>query len=113
MDDEVKKKIDENWKVAAGKEKEEAAMKQEPYHEPTFTIFLSSIAMQVMIALGKLENPLTGKTEINPEQARFLIDTLSLIKEKTKGNLTSEEEKFLNESLYNLRMTYIEVKEST
>ena len=67
--------------------------------------------MQAMIAAGKLENPVTRKTEKNLEQARFLIDTLEILKEKTKGNLAKEEENLLDDSLFNLRMMYVEEKE--
>jgi hypothetical protein len=56
MDEEFKKKIDEGWKNQVDKEKEEAAEQKITYHEPTFTIFLSSISMQAMIAIGKLES---------------------------------------------------------
>ena len=106
--EEVKKKVDDDWKAQVEKEKREAESRKEVYRQPTFTVFLSSMSMQAMIALGKLENPLTKKIEKNLEQARFLIDTLGIIKEKTKGNLTKEEENFLEESLFNLRMLYVE-----
>lgn len=109
--EEQKKKVDESWKSQINKEKKEAEDKNETYHEPTFTVFLSSLGMQAMIAMGRLENPLSGKTEMNLEHARFLIDTLEILKEKTKGNLTSQEETLLEESLFNLRMMYVEVKE--
>lgn len=108
MEEEIKKKIDEDWKVQAEKEKKKAQDKDEIYHEPTFTIFLSSLGMQALIAMGRLVNPVTGKPEKNLEQARFLVDTLGIIKEKTKGNLNPEEEKLLDESLFNLRMIYVE-----
>jgi hypothetical protein len=110
VEEVVKKKVDEDWKAQAQKEKNQAQGKNEVYHEPTFTIFLSSLSMQAMIAMGKLENPITSKLEKNLEQARFLVDTLGIIKEKTKGNLTSEEEKLLEEALFNLRMMYIQEK---
>jgi hypothetical protein len=110
MNEEVRKKVDEDWKQQVEKEKKEAQEKNEPYHTPTFTIFLSSLSMQAMIALGRIENPLTGKLEKNLQQARFLIDTLEIIKNKTKGNLTSEEETLLNDALFNLRMMYVEEK---
>jgi len=106
--EEVKKKVDDDWKAQVEKEKREAESRKEVYRQPTFTVFLSSMSMQAMIALGKLENPLTKKIEKNLEQARFFIDTLGIIKEKTKGNLTQEEENFLEESLFNLRMLYVE-----
>lgn len=110
MDDSIRKKVDESWKDQIEKDKKVSEEKNETYHQPTFIIFLSSLAMQAMIALGKLENPLTGKTETNLEQARFLIDTLEIINEKTKNNLTEQESKFFEDSLYNLRMIYIEQK---
>lgn len=108
MNDEIKKKVDENWKTQAEKEKGEAEEKAEKYYQPTFTIFLSSLSMQAMISLGKLENPLTEKTEKNLEQARFLIDTLAIIKDKTKNNLTADEGNFLDDILFNLRTLYLE-----
>lgn len=113
MTEEAKKKVDEAWKTEVEREKQKAEANNQPYREPTFTIFLSSISMQAMIALGKLENPFTGKIEKNMEQAKFLIDTLNILKNKTRGNLTSEEEKFLDESLFNLRMAYVEEKRGT
>jgi hypothetical protein len=108
---EAKKKVDEDWKAQVEKEKREAETKKEPYHEPTFTVFLSSMSMQAMIALGKLQNPATGKLEKNIAQARFLIDMLGILKDKTKGNLNPEEENLLNESLFNLRLLYVQEKE--
>lgn len=108
MREDIKKKVDEDWKAQVEREKQQARQRNEVYRQPTFTIFLSSLSMQAMIALGRLENPLTKKIEKNLEQARFLIDTFGIIKEKTKGNLTKEEENFLEEALFNLRMIYVE-----
>jgi hypothetical protein len=110
MDDETKH-VDENWKNQIDKEKNTADEQKETYHTPTFTIFLSSLAMQAMIAMGKLENPVTGKSEVNLEQARFLIDTIDIISAKTKGNLTKDEESLVNDALYNLRMLYLQGKD--
>lgn len=110
MSEEIRKKVDEQWKVQAEKEKQEAQNKQEAYHEPTFRLFLSSLSMQAMVALGRLENPATSKLERNLEQARFLVDTIGIIKEKTKGNLNPEEERLLDDSLFSLRMMYVEEK---
>jgi hypothetical protein len=102
------KHVDESWKNQVEKEKKTAQESKEAYHEPNFTIFISSLAMQAMIALGKLENPITKKTEKNVDQGRFLIDTIGILKEKTKGNLAPEEDKLLDEALYNLRMLYLQ-----
>ncbi|MBD3264766.1 MAG: DUF1844 domain-containing protein [Candidatus Omnitrophica bacterium] len=82
---------------------------EENEKKPSFFIFLSSLAMQAMIALGRIENPLTGETNTNYKQAKFLIDTLDLIKTRTVNNLERDEESFLNECLTNLRALYMEV----
>jgi hypothetical protein len=108
LNEEIKKKVDEDWKAQVTKEKKETEERKETYHQPTFTVFLSSLSLQATIALGRIENPLTGKIEKNLEQARFLIDTLDIIKEKTKGNLSPQEENVLNDMLFNLRMMYVE-----
>lgn len=112
MGEEIKKKVDQEWKDRITKEQKEARNKDEPYHQPTFTIFLSSLSMQAMIAMGKIENPVTKKNKINREQARFLIDTLGIVEEKTKGNLTSDEGAALAGYLFNLRMMYMEAKKN-
>ncbi len=90
MDEDGKNKIDNEWKGQIDKEKKEAGEKNEKYHQPTFKIFLSSISMQAMIAMGRIKDPVRGELEKNLEQARFLIDTLGILEEKTKGNLVSE-----------------------
>ncbi len=110
MSEEKKRKADEKWKEQVAKEKIEALEKNEAYREPTFTVFLSSLGMQAMIAMGGLENPVTGKSEVNLDQARFLIDTLEIIKEKTKNNLDVQETTLLDDYLFNLRMMYVEHK---
>ena len=110
MENESKKQVDQEWKSQVSKEKQEAQENNSAYHQPTFSVFLSSLSMQAMIALGKLENPITNNLECNLEQARYLIDTLEVLQEKTKSNLTEQEEALLNEALYNLRMVYIEEK---
>ena len=60
-----------------------------------------------MMSLGKLENPIAGIIEKNIEFAKLSIDTLDMIKEKTKGNLSEYEEKFLNETLRELKLAYL------
>jgi len=112
LSQDSKKKVDQDWKEQVGKEKETAKSKEEVYHQPTFTVFISSLGMQAMIAMGKLENPTTKKKEKSYDQARFLIDTLGTIQEKTKGNLTIDEDKVLEEYLFNLRMMYVEAKKN-
>jgi len=108
--EDIRKKVDEDWKKQVDEEKKETETDDKTYHEPSFTIFLSSLSMQAMIALGKINNPISKEKEKNMEQARFLIDTIDIIKEKTKGNLNPQEESLINDSLFNLRMMYVEEK---
>jgi hypothetical protein len=68
-------------------------------------LIFQSAAMQQM---GKILNPLTGKVDRNLEQARFSIDTLSMLKEKTRGNLSPDLERLLDSTLLQLRMNFVE-----
>jgi len=74
----------------------------------TFERFLASLYMTAMLQLGLMREQ-GAQPRIDIIGARQTIDTLSLISEKTKGNLTPTEENFLQNSLYELRMAYVEV----
>jgi Domain of unknown function (DUF1844) len=76
--------------------------------EMTFERFLASLYMTAMLQLGLMREQ-GGQPQVDIIGARQTIDTLSLIAEKTKGNLTRAEENFLQNSLYELRMAYVEV----
>lgn len=77
-----------------------------PFAQPNFSLFISSLSMQALIFLGEIENPLTHKTEKNLDQARYIIDTIAMLKEKTKGNLDAQESNVIDNILYELRMKY-------
>ena len=76
--------------------------------EITFERFLASLYMTAMLQLGLMRQQ-GGQPQVDIIGARQTIDTLSLISEKTKGNLTGAEANFLQNSLYELRMAYVEV----
>jgi hypothetical protein len=76
--------------------------------EMTFERFLASLYMTAMLQLGLMHQQ-GEQPRIDILGARQTIDTLSLIAEKTKGNLTPTEENFLQNSLYEVRMAYVEV----
>jgi len=76
--------------------------------EMTFERFMASLYMTAMLQLGLMQEE-GGKPRLDLIGARQTIDTLSLISEKTKGNLTAAEENFLQNVLYELRMAYVEV----
>jgi len=74
----------------------------------TFERFMASLYMSAMLQLGLMHEQ-GGQPRVDLIGARQTIDTLSLLSEKTKGNLTSAEENFLQNCLYELRMAYVEV----
>jgi hypothetical protein len=76
--------------------------------EMTFERFLASLYMTAMLQLGLMRQQ-NEQPRIDIIGARQTIDTLTLISEKTKDNLTSAEANFLQNSLYELRMAYVEV----
>ena len=76
--------------------------------EMTFERFMASLYMTSMLQLGLMQEE-RGQPRIDLLGARQTIDTLSLLAEKTKGNLTATEENFLQNCLYELRMAYVEV----
>jgi hypothetical protein len=76
--------------------------------EITFERFLASLYMTGMLQLGLMHEQ-GGQPQLDLIGARQTIDTLSLLAEKTKGNLTPKEESFLQNALYELRMAYVEV----
>lgn len=74
-----------------------------------FTTLVSSLATQALFALGAMPDPQTGQRYTNLDIARHHIDSLSVLEEKTKGNLTDEEKKTLATTLYELRQSYVQV----
>lgn len=76
--------------------------------EMTFERFMASLYMTAMLQLGLMQEE-RGQPRIDLLGARQTIDTLSLLADKTKGNLTPAEENFLQNCLYELRMAYVEV----
>lgn len=79
--------------------------------EMTFERFMASLYMTAMLQLGLMHEE-GGQPRIDLIGARQTIDTLALLLEKTKGNLTAHEENFLQNCLYELRMAYVEVTNS-
>jgi Domain of unknown function (DUF1844) len=73
-----------------------------------FVEFVLMQAQNAAFALGQIPHPQTGKSEVNLDLARLLIDQLVMIQEKTKGNLNKDEAQILGNTLSNLQMTYVE-----
>ena len=118
------KHVDESWKDSIDQEKNKIIVagddlqKQSAEGEEsipadgddlTFFNYIASLGFQALIFMGETPNPITNQVEKNLKQAKFLIDTLVLLREKTKGNLTTQENNLLNGSVYELQMKYVEI----
>ncbi len=73
-----------------------------------FTPFLLGLASTALIHLGSTPHPETGRTEVDLVLARQSLDLLSMLREKTRGNLTSEEERVFDQLLTDLRLRFVE-----
>lgn len=76
--------------------------------EVTFSAFVMSLNTSVLFHLGFVADPATGKKQVDLDLARHGIDTLTLIEQKTKGNLTTEEQEMLKNILYDLKIRFVQ-----
>lgn len=78
--------------------------------EASFSNFILSLNAQALVFLGALPHPESNKIESNILIAKHTIDILEILKQKTKGNLTQEEENLLDDILFRLKLIYVEVQ---
>lgn len=78
--------------------------------EASLSLLIMSIASNAMMAMGLTTDPQNGKTDIDKNMARFNIDLLLVIKEKTKNNLNSDENGLLDHILQDLQLKYVQTK---
>ncbi len=71
-----------------------------------FTLFVTRLNIHGLLSLGLMQNPATGKTHVNLDQARMLVLDLEMLQEKTRGNLSDFEEKHLDKVASDLRHAY-------
>jgi hypothetical protein len=130
MADDKKIIIDEDWKSQVQAEKEEAAKPKPdatssgepptaaapdsaeggdlPMPPASFEMLLTTLATEALVALGQVPHPATGKTEVHRNQAKFLIDTVDVLKQKTAGNLSTSEQQVLDSLLHQMRMVFVQ-----
>ena len=115
--------IDEDWKKEAQKEKEVLAAREEtekkdaeeedkhrgPLPKGNFAALMSMLTTQALFALGVLQVKGQEKKEPDVEMAKYNIDMLETLQEKTKGNLTEEEQTVLANTLNEIRMAYVKL----
>ena len=76
-------------------------------YEFGFSTFVLSLSTSALVHLGELPDPITNTKEINLQLAKQTISIIEMLKEKTKGNLTKEEESLLDNVLYDVRLKFI------
>ena len=105
--EEIKKKVDGAWKDSVAKEKAAEQAPKEPEIKVSFEMFISGLMMEGLVALGEAENPISKKKEFNGMHAKFLIETVDMLKEKTKNNLDKNETDMIEAVLYELKMRFV------
>ena len=115
--------IDDDWKAEAQAEKDRLAQQEQAsmseasagsemgageIPKASVEILISSMATQALLAMGAIADPASGQRFLHLDLARHQIDLLGVLEEKTKGNLTEQENKLLASTLYELRQRYIQ-----
>ena len=88
---------------------QEAGHAPESHLPVTFSTFVFSLSTSALMLMGEQLDPRQGKIPVNMPQAKEIIDILSVLETKTKGNLNQEEQAMLTDMLYALRMKYVDV----
>jgi hypothetical protein len=125
MADDKKIIIDEDWKSQVQAEKE-AAAKAKPADAPrsaatasgnlddmpmppaSFELLLTMLATEALVALGQVPHPATGQVQTHRNQAKYLIDMVEMLRNKTQGNLTPGEQQLIESLLHQLRLVFVE-----
>jgi hypothetical protein len=116
------KKTDESWKEKARQEKEKLAGGPRPGAAPTgpdydlppasFGGLLEDLSVRALFALGQMADPATGEVGLDLVAAKYAIDLLGVLEEKTRGNLSRAEESSLKTLLQRLRFAFVEISRS-
>lgn len=121
-DEKPKIIVDEDWKSQVEAEKAAAKQGAAQPHSPTeaddlaadppmppasFAMLVQSLVAEAMIALGQLPHPVTGEVMPRRNQAKYLIDTIAMLREKTLGNVAAEESAGVEQVLHQLRMAFV------
>jgi hypothetical protein len=77
--------------------------------EASLSVLIMSLASSAVMAMGLAPDPATGKTSKDKEMARFNIDLLVVLQEKTKGNVTKDEAQFLDNLINDLQMKFVSI----
>ena len=87
-------------------------MKEKPTEKQLFDALISQTAYGIWVSLGKLQNPVSGETSVDLDQASIQIDMLDMINNKMHASLTDEEREYIDKVLAESKMNYLEVEKS-
>lgn len=104
----VKPEREAGQKAASGAREEEKKM---PLPEVNFSSLILSLSSSALLHIGEIADPYTGEKKKDLALAKHSIDTIAMLKEKTSGNLSEEEQKLLDSVLTDLRWRYIKAAE--
>ena len=102
----AKAAAEEAFQEASQKAAAEAAQ-ESPFPGVSFSSFIFSLSSSAFVGLGAIPDPNTGKVEKNLPLVKQTIDLLGVLRDKTRNNLTQEEETLFDHLLYDLRMSYV------
>jgi len=119
---DAERRVDEAWKRAARDEADKMDREAQAAEggeggggggggevpEANFATLLSGFATQALMNLGAMPNPFTGENSVDLGAARYTIDLLGVLEEKTRGNRDDEEERYFGAMLYDLRMRFVD-----
>jgi len=88
------------------------AAQQRKLPTASFATHVNSLVTQAFMAMGGMEDPRTKQRHLDLDVAKYHIDTLSMLEEKTKGNLTDDEKRLVDQGLYECRLQYVHVAQS-
>jgi hypothetical protein len=92
---------------AQARDSESAQASSAPPLPPDFASFIVSLSHAAVFHLGQAPDPQTGQTRQDLPMARHTIDTIAMLKEKTQGNLSNEEQQLIDNVLTDLRLAYV------
>jgi len=101
------KKLEEEPEKKAPKKETKEEAKAPPLPEANFTSLIFSLSSTAFVHLGDIDDPQAGEKKTDLPLAKHTIDIIAMLKEKTEGNLTEEEQKFTDSILADLRWRYV------
>jgi len=112
MTTEEFQRMQDDFELQCKAEEADTVTEGKAFRKPSFSLMASTMSMQAMIALGRMDSPTGQPVQKNLEQARFMIQSLMVLQAKSKANASKEESDFLRDSLYHLQKFYMEETEN-